>query len=234
MTVHFVGAGPGDPDLLTLRAARLLAAADVIVYDRLASSVMGLAGPDARCIDVGKQPGGGFDQTEINRLLIREGRQHEVVRLKGGDPFVFGRATEEINALEAAGIDYTVVPGVSSVLAASAAARVPLTDRCPAPMFTVVTGHPCAHNDDAPWSRLARLPTTLVVLMGVQRRDEIAARLIDSGAAASTRVVAVERASLADERIVSTTLAALGDTALDNPATLIVQLAHPPASGRSA
>ena len=227
MTVHLVGAGPGDPDLVTVRAARLLACAEVVVYDRLAASVLTLAAPSARRIDVGKKPGGGVDQTEINRLLVEFGRDHEVVRLKGGDPFVFGRAGEEIDALEAAGIAYTIVPGISSVLASSAAAGVPLTDRRHAPMFTVVTGHPCAGNADPPWRELARLGGTLVVLMGVQRRREIAARLIEGGASGSTPVIAIERASLPDERTVRTTLSALSDTVLENPTTLIVRLAPP-------
>jgi uroporphyrin-III C-methyltransferase len=227
VTVHLVGAGPGDPDLLTLRAARLLARAEVVVYDRLAASVLTLAAPTARRIDVGKKPGGGVDQTEINRLLVELGADHEVVRLKGGDPFVFGRAGEEIDALDAAGIAYTIVPGISSVLASSAAAGVPLTDRRHSPMFTVVTGHPCVDNVDPPWRDLAHLGGTLVVLMGVQRRGEIAAKLIEGGAAPSTTVIAVERASQPDERTVRTTLAGLCDTPLVNPTTLIVQLAHP-------
>jgi len=227
VTVHLVGAGPGDPELVTLRAARLLACAEIVVYDRLAASVLTLAAPTARRIDVGKKPGGGVDQSEINRLLVELGADHEVVRLKGGDPFVFGRAGEEIDALEAAGIAYTIVPGVSSVLASSAAAGVPLTDRRRSPMFTVVTGHPCVSNVDPPWHDLAHLGGTLVVLMGVQRRREIASKLIDGGAAPTTPVIAVERASQPDERTVHTTLAALCDTPLVNPTTLIVQLARP-------
>ena len=230
MTVHLVGAGPGDPDLVTVRGARLLSRAEIVIYDRLAASVLTLASPTARRIDVGKQPGGGVDQTEINRLLVELGRDYEVVRLKGGDPFVFGRAGEEIDTLVAAGIQYTIVPGISSVLAASAAARVPLTDRRHAPMFTVVTGHPCVHNDDPPWRELAQLGGTLVVLMGVQRRREIAAKLIDGGAAPSTRVIAVERASRPDERTVHTTLRTLADTHLENPTTLIIQLPRRPRS----
>ena len=232
MTVHLVGAGPGNPDLVTVRAARLLAGAEIVVYDRLAAPVLTLAAPTARRIDVGKRPGGGVDQTEINRLLVELGADHEVVRLKGGDPFVFGRAGEEIDALDAAGIAYTIVPGVSSVLASSAAARVPLTDRRHSPMFTVVTGHPCVDNDDPPWRDLALLGGTLVVLMGVQRRREIAAKLLDGGAAPSTPVIAVERASQPNERTVHTTLRALGDTSLDNPTTLIIQVA--PQSSRRA
>jgi uroporphyrin-III C-methyltransferase len=227
VTVHLVGAGPGDPELVTLRAARLLASAEIVVYDRLAASVLTLAAPTARRIDVGKKPGGGVDQSEINRLLVELGADHEVVRLKGGDPVVFGRAGEEIDALEAAGIAYTIVPGVSSVLASSAAAGVPLTDRRRSPMVTVVTGHPCVSNVDPPWHDLAHLGGTLVVLMGVQRRREIASKLIGGGAAPTTPVIAVERASQPDERTVRTTLAALSDTALVNPTTLIIQLARP-------
>jgi uroporphyrin-III C-methyltransferase len=227
MTVYLVGAGPGDPDLLTLRAASLLARADVIVHDRLIDRrILASAAPWAELIDVGKTPGSPcHSQAEINRILVQCGTSHDVVvRLKGGDPFVFGRAGEEIDALEAAGIAYTIVPGISSVLASSAAAGVPLTDRRHSPMFTVVTGHSCVSNVDPPWRDLAQLGGTLVVLMGVQRRREIASKLIDAGAAPSTPVIAVERASQPDERTVRTTLAGLSDTALVNPATLIIQL----------
>ena len=230
MTVHLVGAGPGDPDLITVRAARLLSCAQVVVYDRLATPVLTLAAPTARRIDVGKQPGRGVEQEEINRILIELGRDHEVVRLKGGDPLVFGRSGEEIDALEAAGIAYTIVPGISSVFASSAAAGTPLTDRRGSPMLTLVTGHSCAQNDEPPWRDLARLGGTLVVLMGVRRRREIAAQLIDGGASPETPVIVVERASQPAQRLVRVTLRTLGDTHLESPATFIVQLAR---QGRS-
>ena len=143
MTVYLVGAGPGDPELLTLRGAALLARADVVIYDRLiAHSLLDLAPPSAELIDVGKRPGRPTRQSEINALLVEHGGLgHEVVRLKGGDPFVFGRGGEEAEALRAAGIDYEVVPGVSSAFAAPAAAGIPVTHRGLATSVTVVTGH---------------------------------------------------------------------------------------------
>jgi uroporphyrin-III C-methyltransferase len=225
MTVHLVGAGPGDPDLVTVRAVRLLERADVVVHDRLARPVLALAAPAARRIDVGKEPGRRFDQAEINRLLVELGRDNEVVRLKGGDPLVFGRSAEEIEALEAAGIDYTIVPGISSVLASSAAAKLPLTDRRRSPVCTLVTGHSCLDDEHPPWRDLVRLGGTLVVLMGVKRRGSIAAELIGSGAAPETPVIAVERASRPDQRTTHTTLAGLAHAPLESPATLLIQFA---------
>ena len=145
MTVHLVGAGPGDPELLTLRAARLLATADVVVHDRLAAPVLAMVPPNVARIDVGKMPGGSRTQSEINTLLVELGRAGlEVVRLKGGDPFVFGRGGEEAEALDHAGVRWEVVPGVSSAFAAAAAALVPVTHRGLSDAVTVVTGHPIA------------------------------------------------------------------------------------------
>jgi uroporphyrin-III C-methyltransferase len=231
VTVHLVGAGPGDPDLVTVRAARLLAHAEIVVYDRLAVPVLSLASPTARLIDVGKEPGRNFEQAEINRLIVLLGRDHEVVRLKGGDPLVFGRSGEEIDALEEAGVDYTIVPGISSVLASSAAACVPLTDRRRSAMCTLVTGHSCRGGETPRWRELAALGGTLVVLMGVHRRSVIAHELMEGGAARAVPVIAVERVSRPDERITRTTLGELPHTPLENPATLIVQLGSAPADG---
>ena len=187
-SVALVGAGPGDPELLTLRAARLLADADVVVYDALVDErVLALARPDAELIDVGKRPGRGVPQQLISALLVQLGEQGErVVRLKGGDPFVFGRGGEEALVLAAAGVPCTVVPGVSSVLAAPAAAGVPVTHRAVSAHFTVVTGHRAHGGDEPDWAALARVGGTLVIVMGVAQRARIAAALIDGGLPGAT------------------------------------------------
>ena len=173
MTVYLVGAGPGDPDLLTLRAVSLLARADVIVHDRLIDHrILASAAPWAELIDVGKTPGSPcHSQAEINRILVERGRTHDVVvRLKGGDPFVFGRGGEEAEVLVAAGIAVEVVPGVSSSIAAPAAAGIPVTMRGIASGVTIVTAHQDPEKESGlDWDALARSGTTLVVLMGAAR-----------------------------------------------------------------
>lgn len=226
MTVHLVGAGPGDPDLLTLRALRLLEAADVVVHDRLVDPrILDLAAPWAERIDVGKRPGGPTDaQDRIHAVLLDAARRHDVVvRLKGGDPFVFGRGGEEAEALRAAGIAVEVVPGITSAIAGPAAAGIPVTMRGHASGFTVVTGHedPAAsrHLD---WDALARLGTTLVVLMGASRAGAIADRLLGAGMAPDTPVAAVQSATTEAQRTLRTTLAELDDHPVDAPAVLVI------------
>ena len=182
MSVALVGAGPGDPGLLTRRGAELLAEADVVVYDRLmARELLDLAPEAAVRIDVGKGPGQSGLQADINELLVQHGRSgRRVVRLKGGDPFVFGRGGEEAEALRRAGIEVEVVPGVSSAFAAPAAAGIPVTHRNVSTSVTVVTGHlgdPTLPGVD--WDALGRIDGTLVVLMGMGARSVIAARLQD-------------------------------------------------------
>ena len=180
MTVYLVGAGPGDPGLLTLRAAEILGVADVVVHDRLAdASLLELAPARARRIDVGKSPGGPVHQDEINALLVSEGRAgRTVVRLKGGDPFVFGRGGEEALALQEAQVPFEVVPGITSAIAVPAYAGVPVTHRGLSTSFTVVTGHSRhAVDRETNWEALATAGGTIVVLMGVAHRGAIAARL---------------------------------------------------------
>ena len=171
MTVHLVGAGPGDPDLLTVRAAELLRRADVVVHDRLVDArVLGLAPPWAEMVDVGKRPGDPADrQEQINEILVDRGRRFDcVVRLKGGDPYVFGRGGEEALALRAGGVEVDEVPGITSAIAAPAAAGIPVTMRGVSSGFTVVTAHQDPATDRwLDWDALARSRTTLVVLMGV-------------------------------------------------------------------
>ncbi|MFM7757282.1 MAG: uroporphyrinogen-III C-methyltransferase [Actinomycetota bacterium] len=225
MTVHLVGAGPGDPELLTVRAARLITAADVIVYDALVdSSVLNLARPGAELIDVGKRPGRRVPQEMINALLVHLGSQGgTVVRLKGGDPFVFGRGGEEAMALAQAGIPFDVVPGLTSAVAAPAAAGVPVTHRGVSIGFTVVTGHrERGGSSSIDWEALARVGTTIVILMGVAERREIARRLMNGGLPGLTPVVAIRNGTRVDQEIVRTTLEGLGDIGVTAPATIVI------------
>lgn len=225
MTVHLVGAGPGDPELLTVRAARLVAAADIIVHDRLAdASILSLAKPGAEFIDVGKRPGAPTPQEIINALLVHLGSQGiEVVRLKGGDPFVFGRGGEEAEALRAAAVPYTIVPGITSSVAVPAAAGIPVTHRGVSVGFTVVTGH-CESGgaDEVAWEALAKTGTTIVVLMGVAHRASIAARLIAGGLDPSTPVAAIRWGTRPEQHTTRTTLASLASVDLQAPCTIVI------------
>jgi len=226
--VWLVGAGPGDPDLLTIKALKALKAADVVVHDRLIpQAILDLAAPGARMIDVGKRKSRHtLPQDDINRLLVALAREGlRVVRLKGGDPFVFGRGGEELEVLREAGVATHVVPGVTAGFAAAAGAGAPLTHRGLAQAVTFVTGH--AAKGEAPdldWEGLARGNATVVVYMGLSTAFLIAERLIGAGRAASTPVLVVENASLSDERRLVTDLARLGEAArdLDGPAILVI------------
>src|SRR6478735_2417286 len=191
MTVYLVGAGPGDPGLLTQRGAELLARADVVVHDRLGTAgLLELARPDAELVSAGKAPGQvDLSQDEINALLVERGQAGlEVVRLKGGDPFVFGRGGEEAEALAAAGVPFEVVPGITSAIGAPAYAGIPVTHRGLSTHVTVVTGNedPTKDRTDVDWAALARAGGTLVILMGAGRIGEIARRLIEGGRAPDT------------------------------------------------
>ena len=224
-TVHLVGAGPGDPDLLTVRAARLLATADVVVHDALVDpSVLALVPPAAELIDVGKRPGCPVPQELITTLLVDLAYRHRcVVRLKGGDPYVFGRGGEEALGLQEAGIPFTVVPGVTSAVAAPALAGVPVTHRGVAAAVTVVTGHRRPGDEQSTdWEALARVGGTVVILMGVAERAAIAARLMAGGRPADTPVAVVERAGTAQQRTVRGQLLELGDLAVSSPATIVI------------
>jgi uroporphyrinogen III methyltransferase/synthase len=226
-TVFLVGAGPGDPGLLTQRGAELLTACDVVVYDRLASrALLDLVSPAAERIDVGKAPGDAErTQDEINALLIEHARAgREVVRLKGGDPFVFGRGGEEAEALAAAGIPFEIVPGVTSAIAAPAYAGIPVTHRGLSTHVTIVTGHedPAKGTADVDWEALARAGGTLVILMGAGRIGEIAGRLLRGGLAPDTPVAAVRNGTRADQRTVRATLATIGDAEVEPPSAIVV------------
>jgi uroporphyrin-III C-methyltransferase len=225
VTVYLVGAGPGDPELITVRGARLLAAADVVVHDRLvAAALLATAPATAERVDVGKRPGQPSPtQDEINAILVDRGRRGlEVVRLKGGDPYVFGRGGEEVAALRAAGIAHEVVPGISAAIAAPAAAGIPVTMRHEALSFTVVTGHEHPDSTGVDWPALVRTGGTLVILMGAGRAPAIAERLRAAGLAADTPVAVVHAATLPDEQVATTTLADLPVQDLRPPCTIVV------------
>ncbi|MCE7980831.1 MAG: uroporphyrinogen-III C-methyltransferase [Caldilinea sp. CFX5] len=225
---YLVGAGPGAAELITVRGLRLVQRADVIIYDRLiAPELLEEARPDAELIYVGKQPHYHVaTQEEINQLLVEKVRAgHQVVRLKGGDPFVFGRGGEEALALQTAGLPFEIVPGISSALAAPAYAGIPVTQRGVATSFAVVTGHACTESSGTDWSALARIPT-LVILMGVSQIGHIAEQLLQAGRAAETPAAAIQWGSTNQQQVVRATLATLAyaiDVAgLESPATIVI------------
>lgn len=213
--VYLVGAGPGDPELLTLRAHRLLQSADAIVYDRLVSDdVLDMARRDAETIYVGKAPGAhALPQGKINALLIRLGRAgKQVVRLKGGDPFVFGRGGEEMLAVEGAGLPCHIVPGITAAAGIGAATGIPLTHRGIAQHVTFITGHGKDGEPDADWPALARGGQTIVVYMGLAALPRITARLLSNGLGADVPVAVVEKGTTPDQRVIAGTLDDIADT----------------------
>ena len=226
--VVLVGAGPGAPDLLTLRAARALAVADVVVHDGLIDpAVLDLAPAAARRISVAKRRARHtLPQDEIGALLVAEARAgHVVVRLKGGDPFVFGRGGEEVEDCLAAGVPVEVIPGVSSALGAAAEALMPLTHRDHASSVTFVAGQ-CKGLSDQNWAGLAGKGRTLVIYMGVSAADAIADKLMADGLSPETPCAILERGTLPDHRAFRTLLADLGGavarTRIASPALLVV------------
>ena len=226
--VWLVGAGPGDPELLTIKALKVLQTAQVVVHDGLVSEeILALAPEGARRISVAKRKSRhAYSQDEINRMLTAFALEGlTVVRLKGGDPFIFGRGGEELEACRAAGIACHVVPGVTAALAAGAGAGAPLTHRGSAQAVTFVTGHASQGAEpDLDWASLARANQTVVIYMGLSQATAIAGRLMAAGRAAAPPALIVENASRADERRVATTLGGLAEaaSALNGPALLIV------------
>jgi uroporphyrinogen III methyltransferase/synthase len=219
MTVYLVGAGPGDPGLITLRALELLGRADVILYDRLApGEALEHARSDAELIYVGKGEGvDSVSQDETIRLLVEHGRAgRTVVRLKGGDPFVFGRGGEEAEALRAGGVEFEVVPGVSAGVAAPAYAGIPVTHRDVASAVAFLTGHedPAKPESALDWDALAAFPGTLVMYMGVGRLGQIAERLRAAGRDADEPAAVIERGSTPAQRVVTGTLATIAERAV--------------------
>jgi uroporphyrinogen III methyltransferase / synthase len=230
-TVYLVGAGPGDPGLMTRRALELIAEADAILYDRLIpAGALDGARPDAELRYVGKRPGDpALPQEKINALLVDLARQGKtVVRLKGGDPFVFGRGGEEAEALAAAGVPFEVVPGVTAGVAAPAYAGIPVTHRDVASAVAFVTGHedPDKPESALDWEALARFPGTLVLYMGVKRLPEITTALTGGGRDPQQPAVVVARGTFADQRSVSGTLVDIAQRAaeagLEPPAITVV------------
>ncbi|MSO44043.1 MAG: uroporphyrinogen-III C-methyltransferase [Thermoleophilia bacterium] len=229
--VYLVGAGPGDPGLITVRGREALMRADVVLFDRLGTeALLHLCRPDAQLVDVGKAPGRqAMSQDETTALLIAMGEAGKVtVRLKGGDPFVFGRGAEEAEALIRAGIRVVVVPGITSAIGAPSAAGIPVTYRAMATAFTVVTGHedPTKDAEQTDWEALARTPGTLVVLMGMTRLAGITERLIRAGRPADQPAAVVQWGTTPRQRTVIATLATLADRAqaegVDNPAVVVI------------
>jgi len=218
MTVYLVGAGPGDPGLMTARALELISTADVIIFDRLIpEGAVSHARPDAELVYAGKQGGGpSVSQEKIAALLLEHGRAgRTVVRLKGGDPFVFGRGGEEAQALRRAGVPFEVVPGITAGVAAPAYAGIPVTHRDTASAVAFVTGHedPDKSESALDWAALARFPGTLVVYMGVRQLPAIVERLLAGGRPGSEPAAVIERGTLADQRVVTGTLETIADVA---------------------
>ena len=227
-TVHLVGAGPGDPDLLTLRAARLLMNARVIVHDGLVEpAILARAPRGARFISVAKSRSRHtLQQDEINALLVREALAgHDVLRLKGGDPFVFGRGGEEAEACRAAGVPVVVVPGISAAMGAAAAAQIPLTHRDAASIVSFVAGQ-CKGLTEQDWSGLAGKGRTLVIYMGVATAEQIAEKLIADGLAPDMPVAVIENATRPDMRVLRGLVAGLADLVngqrVKSPALIVI------------
>lgn len=228
-TVALVGGGPGDPELITVKGRRLLAAADVVVADRLAPGLLlDELRPEVELVDVAKLPyGPAAAQEEINRILVERARAGRfVVRLKGGDPYVFGRGGEELLACAQAGVPVIVVPGISSALAVPAAAGIPVTHRGVTHDFTVISGHLAPDDPESlvDWSALARMRGTLVILMGLKNLPAIVATLVEHGRAADTPAAIVQEGTTPDQLVVRGRLAELPTLAdgLRPPAIVVI------------
>jgi uroporphyrin-III C-methyltransferase len=232
-TVYLIGAGPGDPELLTVRGARLLGRSDAVVYDALTNdALLEQAPPEALRIDVGKRAGGrGPSQDEINRLLVRLAQRSEVVvRLKGGDPCVFGRGGEEAIALGEAGVPFEIVPGITAGLGALAYAGIPVTHRGVASSVTFVTGHEAADRPDAggavDWDGVARTGGTVVVYMGLSRIASVAERLIQGGRSPETPAAVIESGTYPEQRTIVGDLATIAELSraadAGSPALIVV------------
>ncbi len=222
---YLVGAGPGDPGLLTVRAQQILRSADVILYDRLVSpEVLATANPEAEFVYAGKHAGeqDSVQPWIMEQMIAHARRGRVVVRLKGGDPCVFARGGEEWGVLREHGIDVEIVPGLSSAIAVPGLAGIPVTYRGVARGFAVITGH-CRSDEDTDWTRYARVDT-LIILMGVSERARIARDLIEGGRSAAEPAAFIERGSTPEERIVVATLGEVADgrVEVESPAVFVV------------
>ncbi|MBD2842476.1 uroporphyrinogen-III C-methyltransferase [Erythrobacter rubeus] len=227
-TIYLVGAGPGDPDLLTLRAARLIESAEIIVHDGLVSKdILALASPDARLISVAKQRSKHtLPQDQINALLIREALTgQDIVRLKGGDPLIFGRGGEEAEDAKAAGLRVEIVPGISAANGAAAASHIALTHRNASSIVSFVAGQ-CKGLSDQDWSGLAGKGRTLVIYMGVKTAPQIAEKLMADGLAPEVPLAVIENGARPEMRVVRGMLAGLPDLvmqhAIKSPALIVI------------
>ncbi len=218
--VVLVGAGPGDPGLLTIRGRDALSRADVVVYDALVGAdILAFAPSNAKRIPAeGLGRHGAARQRAINDVLTAEARRgRSVVRLKGGDPFVFGRGQEEVEVLDARRIPVEVIPGVTSALAGPAAAGIPVSHRSSASVITIATGHEARGKHAVPWERIAKIGGTLVVLMCSDRIDDLALRLIRGGRSRSTPIAVISRATLSDQEVRRATLGSVREIHRDRP-----------------
>jgi uroporphyrin-III C-methyltransferase len=217
LSVALVGAGPGDPGLITVRGLERLRACDAVVYDRLVAAELVAEAPDDAlriCRD-------GLGQAEVDRMLVELGRELDVVRLKGGDPFVFGRGSEEIEVLRAAGIDCEVVPGVSSLAAVPAAAWIPVTHRGVSDRVTIATAH-ASDGSEPDYRSLAAAGGTLLLFMGLARLPELADGLVAAGLDPGTPSAVVSRGTLPDQEVVTAPLAELPERAAELPGPALV------------
>ncbi len=228
-TVFIVGAGPGDPDLLTLRALRVLRDADVVIHDRLIGpGILDFAKPDAEILYVGKAKANhSVPQDEINALMARQAHAGKrVIRLKGGDPFVFGRGGEEVDYLIARGVPVEIVPGITAATGCAAYTGIPLTHRDHATAVTFISGHAKDGDPDLDWDGLARGRQTIVVYMGISTAGRVAARLIEHGLARSTPVAVVENGTLPTQKTATGTVAGLEQIIQENqiagPALIVI------------
>jgi uroporphyrin-III C-methyltransferase len=222
--VYLVGAGPGDPELMTLKAARALGRADVVLVDELVNrGCLAHARSDAKVIEVGKRGGcKSTPQAFIEKLLVQYSRQGMIVaRLKGGDPFVFGRGGEELEALLAAGVEVEVIPGITAGLGAPATLGIPVTHRDAARGVTFVTGH-TKDGNQPDWSALARSGTTLVIYMGLRNLERILSSLREAGMSPQTPACIIENGTLKTQRQVIATLGSLSATGFQGPAIIVV------------
>ncbi|CAK4070747.1 uroporphyrinogen-III C-methyltransferase [Vibrio sp. 16] len=225
--VALVGSGPGDVELLTLKAIRFLQQADVVLYDYLVSDeIMALVPSDTILVCVGKRAGHhSVPQEKTNQLLVDFAKQgHRVVRIKGGDPFIFGRGGEELEVLADAGISFQVIPGITAAAGATAYAGIPLTHRDYAQSAMFITGHLKAESDQMDWSTLARGNQTLVIYMGLMKSDYIESQLIEQGRSPETPIAIIERGTQATQKIFKGQLAQLAELAKDaqSPSLIVI------------